>query len=153
MGEEVGEEIITTESRDPRWIGGVVLFIVGILGICGSTLVGYMMMGSGMISASTGFVVLYYVITGVFVVVMGVGANLVYNSTKDAGRGAKMANGILFTIIGLIGASASTVVGYQMLGSGMMQSGYGFDILFYLLTVVFIGITLFGLYVVYMAVK
>ncbi len=155
MGDDIGErgeDVVQEGTRDHRWAGGAVLFIMGILGISGSTFVGYMMLGSGMMYA-TGFVLLYYVITGVFVLVMGAGALIVHNAVKDTEPGGRMVAGVVFTVIGLLGASASTFVGYQMLGAGMMQAGHGFSALYYFLTVVFIGITLFGLYVVYSAVK
>lgn len=143
----------TEEYTDPRMLGGGILFAIGILGICGSTFVGMLMMQSGMLADSQGFLILYYIISLVFILVTLMGINLVYSAIKYADMWYRMVSGVIFTVLGLTGASASTYVGYRMHGMGMMAYGYGFDVLYYLITTVFIGITFFGLYVVRLSIK
>ncbi len=69
----------------------------------------------------------------------------------------KLIAGIILMVIGLLGLSSGG--GYGMMGAGMMggYGGYGmmggFGLLPLLLSAVFLGITLFGVYLIYEAVK
>jgi len=74
-----------------------------------------------------------------------------------AGSTERLLAGVFLTIVGLIGFAG----GFGMMGPGMM-GGYGcryppffggFNILFSLVSLVFLGVALLGLYLIYDAVR
>lgn len=73
---------------------------------------------------------------------------------KGAGKSERLFTGLALTIIGLLGLGYGGMGG--MMG-GMMGYGYGYGCgyspLFLLIPLVFLGITIFGLYIIYDSLK
>ena len=91
----------------------------------------------------------------------------VKQESKRAGSTERLFAGVLLTIVGLLGFGGFGMMGFGgfgMMGFGGsghhygMMGGYlpffsGFSILFSLVSLVFLGVALFGLYLIYDAVR
>lgn len=69
---------------------------------------------------------------------------------RKAGTSERLFVGVILTIIGLFGLGSGTL-GFGMMG-GMMGYG-GYSPLSIVILAVFLGVTLFGLYIIYGALK
>ncbi|NOZ59744.1 MAG: hypothetical protein GXO66_09270 [Euryarchaeota archaeon] len=69
-------------------------------------------------------------------------------------RNDRLVAGIVLTVIGVLGLSSGGM-GYGGMMGGMPMGGYGMGFGFFplLISAVFLGITLFGVYLIYEAVK
>ena len=76
---------------------------------------------------------------------------------REVGKSERLFVGLILTIAGLLGLGYGTM-GYGMMGGmmgyrGMMGYGYGYSVTSIIITAIFIGVTLFGLYIIYDSVR
>jgi len=72
---------------------------------------------------------------------------------KGVGKSERLFTGLALTIIGLLGLGYGGPSGMIGMMGGMMGYWYGYPPLFLVILLVFLGVTIFGLYIIYDSLK